>query len=775
MFALKDFPVSGKASPFQYDSTMHDLFRFEAETHAATLEKGLVALAPDEATGAKLEPLMRAAHSIKGAARIVGLTAAVELAHVMEDLLVAAQKGTFTLGREAVDLLLRATDLCKAMSKTAATDLNGWITAHTAEIQAARDALTACRTGALTVPSAPAAPAAPLSIPSTQSTSSTPVLPAPKPAESTPPAPAKPAAATTAAEATVPVTADNLSRLLGLSGECLVEARRLPQFGGEMRGLKQQLTEIQQLLAIASGTGADTAERRDDALRQARDISSQARNRLIHNLEQYDQYAMRWETLATRLYRETVATRMRPFGDGVSWAYRLIHDLGRKLDKKIRLAVAGEATRVDRDILARLEAPLTHILNNACDHGIETPAERGTAGKPEAGRITITAAHTAGLLSITIADDGRGIDAEALRRKVVAEGKASPEVAALLSESELLEFLFLPGFSTARAVTDLSGRGVGLDVVMNMVREVGGTIRLQSTLGRGSTLQLLLPLTLSVIRVLFVEIAGEPYAIPLTRVDRIRMLDPGDIERVQDRQYCRGDGANIGLAGAWEPLHLPAPVPPEDGILPVVVISDRLTQYGLVVERVLGEQSVVVRPLDRRLGRIPDISAAAVLDDGTPALILDIDDLVRSIDNLFNVSRVPRLATAAAAGLARKKRILVVDDSITVREVERQMLENQGYEVVTAVDGMDGWNAAREGAFDLIISDVDMPRLNGIDLVRQLRQEPALRELPVIIISYKDREEDRTQGLEAGANAYLTKGSFYDESFLSMVAELLGK
>jgi two-component system sensor histidine kinase and response regulator WspE len=347
-------------------------------------------------------------------------------------------------------------------------------------------------------------------------------------------------------------------------------------------------------------------------------------------------------------------------------------------------------------------------------------------------------------------------------------------MAAQMSEAELYDFLFLPGFSTASGVTEISGRGVGLDVVQAMVAEVGGTIRVHAALGAGASFGLQLPLTLSVIRALLVEIAGEPYAFPLTRIDRLLKVRREELEVVEDRPFLSFDGKNIGLVPGHQPLAL-AGRPPEGGELAVVVVSDRLNRYGVVVERLLGERELVVRPLDHRLGKVPNIAAAAVLEDGTPVLILDVDDLVRSMDHALAGGKPASLERGALVGIAgRIKRILVVDDSLTVREVERRLLVNCGYEVDIAVDGMDGWNRVRARPYDLVISDVDMPRLNGIELVTRIKTDPELKQLPVVIVTYKDREEDRLRGLAAGANYYLTKSSFQDESLLNAVRDLIG-
>jgi two-component system sensor histidine kinase and response regulator WspE len=453
----------------------------------------------------------------------------------------------------------------------------------------------------------------------------------------------------------------------------------------------------------------------------------------------------------------------------------MVRDIARQLGKSIRFEVLGRPTPVDRDILKKLEVPLTHILRNAIDHGIESPAERSSRGKSPEGTIRLEAAHRFGMLSITVSDDGEGIDLEKLRAKVIERKLVNRDMAANLTETELLEFIFLPGFSTATTVTELSGRGVGLNIAKTMVEEVGGNLQATSKAGKGMTFHFQLPLTLSVIRTLLVEISGESYAFPLTRIDRALQLPPDDIHYVENRQYFTLGDRTIGLVRADQVLDL-SPSKFAAETFSVVIVSDGSCRYGLVVDRFVGEKNLVIRPLDPRLGKVQDVSAAALLEDGTPVLILDVQDIVRSIDKILTTSYLSQATHEPESEWTRAaKRILVIDDSITVREMERQILENQGYQVDIAMDGIEGWNSIVTGKYDLIVSDIDMPRLNGIRLVSQLKKHPLLKTTPVIIVSYKDREEDRLQGLEAGADYYLTKSSFHDDTFIRAVRDLIGE
>ena len=270
-----------------------------------------------------------------------------------------------------------------------------------------------------------------------------------------------------------------------------------------------------------------------------------------------------------------------------------------------------------------------------------------------------------------------------------------------------------------------------------------------------------------------VQIGGEPYAFPLARVERTMKIDEANIEVLEGREYFTFGNQHIGILDANQILGL-SQAPPDTDVLSIVMIGEKGNRYGLVVDRFLGEKDLVVHLLDERLGKIKDVSASSIMDDGSPTLILDVEDMLRSIDLLISGGRLNKHQHSDAMD-HKRKRVLVVDDSITVREVEKNMLESRGYEVAVAVDGMDGWNAVRSDHYDLVISDIDMPRMNGIEFVSLIKRDPKLKSIPVMIVSYKDREDDRIRGLDAGADYYLTKGSFQDNTLLEGVIDLIGE
>ncbi|PSB51830.1 hybrid sensor histidine kinase/response regulator [filamentous cyanobacterium Phorm 6] len=784
------------------DLPMLALFLAEVEAQSILLNQTLLALKNNPNEYLDLDSLIKSAHLIKGAARIVQFNQVIKLAWAIEDTFVALQKYKASLNVSQIDSLLFGVNILENMQKIPVLEIENWLEEGDEKIdrivaainliseatKIQKVAISANKTNSQITPTAQpqlqntTAELTESSGQISQTSNSTAVT---VEQLSTQRAIGKTATANLRENAQKPKTADrvvrvnaeNLNRIMGLAGESLVEAKWLQPFADSLLKLRTHQGQLYSLLEKLQESLGDSVldQRSEDYLGSARKKANDCRHILSDRLNELELFARRSANLSDRLYREVIASNMRPFADGVPAFPRMLRDLARQLGKQVKFEVVGKSTQVDRDILEKLEAPLTHILRNALDHGIEAPEPRLAAGKPAEGTIRLEAAHRGGMLSITVSDDGSGIEPEKLREKIVTKGMVSAEMAAKLTEPELMDFLFLPGFSTASQVTEISGRGVGLDIVQSMVQEVGGILRATSLPGKGMSFHLQLPLTLSVIRTLLVEISGEPYAFPLTRIDRILMVDTAEIAIAENRQYFTLDNQNIGLVTAYQVLQLPAPSHKLD-FLPVIIVSDRSSSYGLAVDKFLGERDLVVRPLDPRLGKVADISAAAFMEDGAPVLIIDVEDLVRSTDKLLTESRLQKVSqTAQTAESTTRKRVLVVDDSITVREVERKLLENQGYEVEIAVNGMDGWNALRTGNFDLVISDVDMPRMTGIELVSQIKNHSGLKSIPVIIVSYKDREEDRIRGLEVGADYYLTKSSFHDDTLLNAVVDLIGE
>lgn len=756
------------------DASLLELFSLEAEAQTQVLSAGLMALERNPTQADQLEACMRAAHSLKGAARIVGVDAGVSVAHVMEDCLVAAQEGRLRLSAEHIDALLQGTDLLMRIATPGDAVAQATLPVFLAQMASLLDP------GAATVPAVPLA--APLQAePQVATLPSEPLVVPVDPAEPEPePEPAlrrKPGKRVgEGAERVLRVTADRLNSLLDLSSKSLVETQRLKPYLATLQRLKRMHGQGMQALDGLRMQLEDSGQSNEvlEALAQTQRLLAETQQILQQQAADLDEFGWQASQRAQLLYDTALACRMRPFADVLTGQSRMVRDLGRSLGKPVRLVVDGEKTQVDRDVLEKLEAPLTHLLRNAVDHGIELPERRLLAGKPDEGVIRLRASHQAGMLSLELIDDGAGIDLERLRSSIVERALSPADTVARMSDAELLTFLFLPGFSLRDKVTEVSGRGVGLDAVQHMVRELRGSIELTQVAGQGCRFHLQVPLTLSVVRSLVVEVGGEAYAFPLAHIERTLEVTAEQIVQIEGRQHFWHEGRHIGLVAASQLLNRPAGQS-DEASLRVVVIREREQLYGVAVERLVGERVLVVMPLDPRLGKVQDISSGALLDDGSVVLIVDVEDLLRSVEKLLSTGSLERIerGSSGVRGVTRK-RVLVVDDSLTVRELQRKLLGNRGYDVAVAVDGMDGWNALRGEDFDLLITDIDMPRMDGIELVTLVRRDQRLQSLPVMVVSYKDREEDRRRGLDAGADYYLAKASFHDDALLDAVVELIG-
>lgn len=727
------------SSPDWSKMSMEELFRAEAEGQCQTLSDQLLALERAAEVAPLLEELMRAAHSLKGAARIVGLDAAVKVAHVMEDCFVRAQQVNLAPDSGATDQLLKGVDLLRQI---------GGITPGTPTTEQLDDFVLACQA---------------IHFEKTAPRETPPPIP------SAEPAPVASVEKTARGRRDLRVDAERLDSLLALAGQASVASRSEEQYFGPAQAA---LRNVETALAEASRTAAET--RRLALLSHVAGLVAAAQSTLIFSAETFDTKARRLARYCDRLYQETLACRMRPFGDIAPGLRRLARDLARQLGKQVRVEIEGEDVEVDRDLLDRLDGPLSHLIRNALDHGLETPEEREKTYKEPEGCLQISARHQSGWFVITVADDGRGLDREAITKAILRRGLAAPEHVAQMTDAETMEFLLLPGFSLSENVTEISGRGVGLDAVRVMAYGAGGSLRLARREMGGFQVEVILPVSLSLVRALIVEVSGDFFALPLTRVDRVLNVDREEIHAASGRQHFFLDGERIEILSAAQVLELEESET-NAAHSAVAILQGPSSRLGLVFDRMVGQGELSLQRLDSRLGHVQDVSAVATLESGEPVVVLDVNDLVISATNFSSGTRYRPLADHQRQDAKAARRVLVADDSLTVRELERKLLVGHGYEVDTAVDGLDAWNALREGAYDLLVTDIDMPRMDGIELSKLVRSHARLRDLPIIVVSYKDREEDRARGLEAGADFYLPKSSYQDESLIKAVQEMIGE
>ncbi|MCX8018190.1 MAG: response regulator, partial [Rhodocyclaceae bacterium] len=453
--------------------------------------------------------------------------------------------------------------------------------------------------------------------------------------------------------------------------------------------------------------------------------------------------------------------RMVPFATVAERLHRVVRQTAKELGRQANLDLPGNPTPIARHVLERMVAPLEHLLRNAVAHGIEAPAARQAAGKPPLGQVTLRITPTDHDITLTLADDGAGLDYAAIHARAVALGLLAPE--APPDPAMLAQLIFRPGLSTAATVSEIAGRGVGLDVVKNEVDALGGRIEIDTEPGRGTRFVIVLPLTLAMIPVMLVTAVGRPWAIPAAMVEEARELAP---DEAQMRRAAGGLTKN-GRHYPWHSLPqlygLPAEANPPRWQL---LLKSGGEQIALEVEALAQNQEVVVKPVGEPLKRVPGLSGATVLPEGTVALIINPVALARR-------ARVPQ-PVAPAASLAAETTaatVLIVDDSLTVRKITGRLLERAGYRVMTAKDGEEALERLRQCRPAAILADIEMPRMDGFELVRRLRAEPALAELPVIMITSRIADKHRQLAAELGVRHYL--GKPYDETeLLHLLAQL---
>jgi two-component system chemotaxis sensor kinase CheA len=715
-------------------------FRDETWENMNLLEQGLTALEANPGDTALLDRMLRAVHTTKGSAKILGLAEINRLAHQVEEVLGAVRKGELSLTPEVGNVLLRASNGIRALTtarlegRGEPVDLAGLL----GEMQRLLGRKEAAPE---------AAPVVTVATPS-----------------------AGPARETMRVDME---RVDHLSRLVG-------EARLLQEQARRHQDLLGDLLEAQEETKRAWRSLKETLESFRDRLRpRQREEVSRRLERLERSLEEQNsrgsvlgrQHAA-WLERSTlnlsELQQLVLSIRMVPIGSLFEVFPGVVRRLAGECGVEVALEVRGAEVELDRRVLDLLREPLVHLVRNALSHGIESPEERVRQGKPPRGRLLLEAQALGRRVHIRVQDDGRGIDLEKVRRIAVERGLLEEKEAGQADEKTLLELLFRPAFSTRRQADEMSGRGVGLDVVQATLRRLNGLVQVETSPGQGTAFILDVPLTLATIPVLLVETAGETLAIPSGVVRGLMRVQPQEVVLVEGRPVLYWQERPLPLLSLAEVLGLSAGR--EKQTVAVIAGSDG-HQLALTVDRLLDETEAVVQPLGSILGRSPYFSAATISGMGQVIPILDLGGLLSARPGLSIPSPRPPEAPAPPRD---PPRILLVEDTLITRELERSILEAAGYRVETAQDGLDALEKLERGTFHLLITDIEMPRLDGLQLTARIRQDPRWAGLPIVIITAYADEERRRQGMQLGAQAYITKSRFDQGNLLETVARLVG-
>ena len=716
-------------------------FRAEVEERLASLQAGLLQLESHQSPRQVVTLLFRDAHTVKGSARMLGLEGVLHVAHNMEDLLGALRDGRFTVRKDHVDLLLAACDgIARALPGEAALD--------EAALTPLIDALVAAVAGADPVV--------------------VPVLAVPDLPEQVQAADAPDATRSDS----VRVTATKVYDLLDAVGEADLGARRVEQTTGTLLGLAAEQARWAAALRQAAHTSAATlppevAFALHRLVGASDDLSGTIRG--LRELVEGHRGGM-------ALVRDgAMGLAMVPVRRVFAALPRIVRDVATATGKDVVLETSGEDVELDKQVLDGVADALKHLVINAVDHGCENAADREAVGKPTRAVVTVSARSVGGTVVIEVADDGAGVDEDAVRDKAIRLGMIPAD--SPLVGAGLLALLFTPAFSTAETVTETSGRGVGLDVVRGAVEDLGGSVEVRSEKGAGTSFVLTLPITLGVLRCLVARVGDERYAVPVPGVVESLSLRDAEIHTLAGAPVVLRHGVSVPLLdlGAALGLTRAAGDPPRAAL---VVRHANGQQLAWAVDRLEGESELVIKDLGAFIGRVPYVAGATIDGDGSVVCLLDLRELAdRAVGGTaFAVpAAIPTGKKAAATTGVRKARVLVVEDSVGVRELERVILEGAGYLVETAVDGLDGASRLKDDPADLVLSDVEMPGMDGFALTRTIRRTKGWENVPVIIMTSRGEDHARQAGLEAGCSAYLLKNEFDQEQLVSTVRRLVGR
>ncbi|MDA8179426.1 MAG: hybrid sensor histidine kinase/response regulator [Desulfobacteria bacterium] len=721
-----------------------EMFRIEAGEHAAAISSGLIELEkadlPEEARGKTLEAIYRDAHSLKGAARAVDLGSIESVCQRLESVFAAMKRGGIEASGGLYDLLHRAVDAVDGFARSAGSgDPDSGLT-QAAEITRSLEDFLRGRIER-----------SPGEKQEKKSEGKSEVAPAQDESHGAEPSPEVPGSA----GGTVRVSSAKLDSLL-------IQTEELLFVKNAFRHLCSGIGEA----------GADLRNRRKEVR------TEEVVKLLMHRLDSLGKQARTdaWIAggMADALLDDMKKAVMLPCSHVLEILPKVARDLSRQQAKEVGVAIDGKEIEIDKRILEEMKDPFLHILRNCIDHGIETPSEREEGGKPRAGKIAISISRKDGKrIEVSVSDDGRGIDVGKVRATAVKAGILSPEEAASLADGETIPLVFRSGVSTSPIITEISGRGLGLAIVREKVETLGGSVSIDSAPGKGSTLRILLPLTLATFRGVLVRTDGHAFVLPTMSVERVLRVKRQEIRTAENRETIAYEKEALSLVRLGDVLELPRGSGGE-GTSPfakVVILSHGGKRIGFAVDEIGGEQEILLKGLGKPLLRVRNVAGATILGGGNVVPVLHVADLMKSAARAAGSAR-GALAASGGEDAAERKSILVVEDSITSRTLLKNILEAAGYRVTTAVDGEDGMTKLKTDIVDLVVSDVEMPRMNGFTLTAKIRADRKLSELPVVLVTALESREDRERGIDAGANAYIVKSNFDQSNLLGVIRRL---
>lgn len=717
-------------------------FEIEADEHLKTISSGIIDLEKDppvDRVREIIEVIYRAAHSMKGAARSVNLADVEKLCHLMENVFAAWKNQEAPRGGEVFDALHKVLDCLRVRISPTETE--------------PRYAGTSVESLVRLLEESVRPPGTPRFEQERENRTERSTLETKKTGEELK------LSALAPVSDTIRVSSSRMSSLL-LQAEELLGAKL---WAGEHAKQVSMFTVVMQdwrrKWNVSAPEGQEELAALEHDFKTLAALAEQEQRRLAGMVD--------------RLLDDMKRTLMLPFASLLEILPKLVRDLSRTQGKDVELVIDGGESEIDRRILDDMRDPLVHIIRNCIDHGIETPEERLKKGKTPKGSVRVTVAQKdGGHVELTISDDGAGIDSQGIKAAAIKTGAVSPNESVTIGENEAIALAFHSGVSTSPLITDVSGRGLGLAIVQEKVDKLGGILTVGSQRDQGTAINIVLPITIASFRGVLVRVGESTLVLPTINVDRVVQVTPDLIHTVENREMIRVNGRTVPLARLQDVLELPArrQVRENGAVSFAVIIRSSAAHIAFLADEILAEQEVMVKGLGSQLVRVRNISGIAVLGSGTTAPILNVHDMMKAA---VRVAGGATQASTPRQDQIIRKTILLAEDSITARALLKSILEAAGYFVRTAVDGAEALSLVRTEAIDLIVSDVEMPRMNGFELTAKIRADKKLAEVPVVLVTALETREDRERGIEAGANAYIAKSSFDKSNLLDVVRRLL--
>lgn len=761
-------------------------FKAEAEDRLKILASDLIELEKNPA-GEKydevIESIFRQTHSLKGAARSADLPDIEKISGALEDIFSALKRKEIKISPEMTDALYDATDTLVDLAGTPGSERSN---VHGTRISEIVEQIVVLSSGKSVNKTEPV---------EKEANPAQEVLPAmePKEKDKDKERPKEPEILkeTTPQAQTIRVSINKLDSLM-LQAEEMLQVKLLAnRHKNELQDLiemlelcKKDWTRVANATRslthiIQRGDEPDRQEKTDlvsvsklmELVESNQNLSRLFEDRLLSLARSAHQDQRLIGELVDRLLEDMKDVMMLPFTFFLEIIPKMVRDLARDQNKNVKVSMEGGEIEIDRKILEEMKDPLIHLLRNCVDHGIEKSEVRKKNKKPETGTVNIIISQAnSDKIEIAISDDGAGIDIEKVKEAAVKKGIISGQEASKLSGEEALDLIFQSDVTTSLIITDISGRGLGMAIVREKIERLGGKVSVESTPGKGTTFHARLPITLATFRGILVKAGNQQFIIPTVNVDRVVRVDPDDIKTVENRETILLNGQTVPLVRLDDVLEIPhSEQTPASELIPALVLGTGEKRIAFSLDQVLDEEEILFKSLGKQLSRVRNIYGATVLGNRKVVPILNVMDLMKSAVHISPMAA----GVAVRVEEAEKASVLVAEDSITSRMLLKTILESAGYQVKTVVDGLEALTELKEGEYNLLVSDVDMPRMNGFVLTGKIREDKKLGDLPVILVTALHSREDRERGIDVGANAYIVKSSFDQSNLLEVVKKYI--